>query len=161
MCLWLAHATFLTSVYFVRTSDTPKHCAYQTEVLLSNLSSCAWHTVRPNKLKSQGWSKKRFIPRAEQGEQAAGVQEDPNSLNSPQGRVFRQICGGEWRAYRVCDFLWIGWWWCKRVVFQKSQASAITFRPYWGPVLVLSLKLSSSSYLCQSGGPSSCRRTQR
>ena len=38
--------------------------------------------MRPNKLKSQGWSKKRFIPRAEQGEQAAGVQEDPNSLNS-------------------------------------------------------------------------------
>ena len=85
----------------------------------------------------------------------------PKLPEQSQGRVFRQICWGEWRAYRVCDFLWIGWWWCKRVVFQKSQASAITFQPYQGLVLVLSLKLSSISYLCQTGSPSSCRRTQR
>ena len=38
--------------------------------------------MRPNKLKSQGWSRKRFTPRAEQGEQVACVQEDLNSLNN-------------------------------------------------------------------------------
>ena len=58
-----------------------------------------------------------------------------------QGEVF---IGKIWgKGCRVCDFLWIGWWWGNRAVLQESWAQAEVTTPHLG------------------GGLSSCRRTQR
>ena len=153
MCLWLAHVTFLTSVYSVRTSWCPKTLCLpdrNTFVVEPEFMCLTYSEAKQTEI--SGLEQKRVYSKGQARRAGSLCSGRPELPEQSQGRVFRQTCGGEWRAYRVCDFLWIGWWWCKRMVLQKSQASAITFQPYWGLGLVLSLKLSRS-YLYQSGAP--------
>ena len=48
--------------------------------MLSNKSSCAGHTVRPNKLKRQSLEQRNVYCRAKQGDQAARAQK-PQTLS--------------------------------------------------------------------------------
>ena len=60
---------------------------------------------------------------------------NPTLPNGIWGEVFAGKIWG--KGYQVCGFLWIGWWWGNRAVFQKSCAQP--------EVAMLSLKLTSST----------------
>ena len=113
--------------------------------MLSNPSSCAQCTLRPNKPKHRSLAQARKT--------GSSCSKSTNSPGFSGNRYYRQNLGVDLQG------LWPSSdWLVVRVLFQKSQSSAIWVQPVWGPWAHIQ---SEVTVLSLGGGLRSCSRTQR
>ena len=132
-----------------RTSWHPKTLCLpgRSTVVVEHKFLCLTHS-EAKQTEVSGFGAEKSLSQGPSKENKQLVLKSPELPEGCQRRVFKgKFVGGEGEGCRVCDSLLIGWWWGNRVVFRESQSSAFTFQPVWGPVLVLSLRLPSSTWV--------------
>lgn len=95
-------------------------------ILLSNPSSCAWHTVRPNNLKCWNFEQRKVYCKAQTRRMGwLTLKRSTQTLQWFSGKNFYRQNWGE--CCRVCDPPLTGWWWgnrgCSRNLYYQPCSS--------------------------------------
>ena len=112
--------------------------------MLSNPSSCAQCTLKPSKPKHRSLAQARKT--------GSSCSKSTNSPGFSGNRFYRQNLGVGLQGLGPSSD-WLG----MRVLFQKSQLSAIWVQPVWGPRAHIQ---SEVTVLSLGGGLRACSRTQ-